>query len=277
MLFFGFGACRGDLRPGPADQPALRDVLRLVVGGLCRSSLFFGPVWQGDQPGPHHQRGSSRKLTGGDPDRGVFDYPERLGYWPAALGLFAFVWIELVYPYAHRARAGPAVVRGVRRGDAHRRRALRQHASTSAPTRSRSTPRWSAAVGLGPPRRACWWSAARWPTSIHRPGPARPGRGGRGALRQHGVRLVPRLHALGAVHPGQRRVAGTCSTTWPCWGSASRSGWCSRPAPWLTGVRPATAAQCPAGPVRALDRADRGRATSSPTTSPTWSRSASRR
>jgi hypothetical protein len=27
-------------------------------------------------------------------------YPERLGYWPAALGLYAFVWMELVYPFA---------------------------------------------------------------------------------------------------------------------------------------------------------------------------------
>ena len=36
----------------------------------------------------------------GDPERGVFTYPERLGHWPAALGLFAFVWMELVYPYS---------------------------------------------------------------------------------------------------------------------------------------------------------------------------------
>ena len=30
----------------------------------------------------------------------MFTYPERLGYWPAAVGLFAFVWLELVYPYS---------------------------------------------------------------------------------------------------------------------------------------------------------------------------------
>jgi hypothetical protein len=30
----------------------------------------------------------------------VLVYPARLGYWPAALGLFAFVWLELVYPYS---------------------------------------------------------------------------------------------------------------------------------------------------------------------------------
>ena len=28
----------------------------------------------------------------------MYAYPARLGYWPAAAGLFAFVWLELVYP-----------------------------------------------------------------------------------------------------------------------------------------------------------------------------------
>ncbi len=31
----------------------------------------------------------------------MFAYPERLGHWPAAAGLLAFVWIELVYPYGN--------------------------------------------------------------------------------------------------------------------------------------------------------------------------------
>ncbi|HET9498781.1 MAG TPA: hypothetical protein VFO98_00830 [Marmoricola sp.] len=38
------------------------------------------------------------KVTGGDPGQGMVRYPERWGYWPAALGLFAFVWQELVNP-----------------------------------------------------------------------------------------------------------------------------------------------------------------------------------
>ena len=33
-----------------------------------------------------------------DPGRGVLRYPSWLGYWPAAVGLFAFVWTELVDP-----------------------------------------------------------------------------------------------------------------------------------------------------------------------------------
>ena len=41
---------------------------------------------------------SIAKATGGDPGKGVYAYPARLGYWPAAVGLYAFVWQELVNP-----------------------------------------------------------------------------------------------------------------------------------------------------------------------------------
>ncbi len=30
----------------------------------------------------------------------MFEYPAWLGHWPASVGLFAFVWLELVYPYS---------------------------------------------------------------------------------------------------------------------------------------------------------------------------------
>jgi hypothetical protein len=62
-------------------------------------SLLFGPVYKAISPVRTINSGIAR-LTGGDPDRGVFTYPERLGMWPAALGLYAFVWMELVYPFA---------------------------------------------------------------------------------------------------------------------------------------------------------------------------------
>ncbi|GAA4362897.1 hypothetical protein [Nocardioides caricicola] len=67
--------------------------------GLVPLSLVFGPVWKAISP-VRTINLAFAKVTGGDPDRGVFTYPERLGYWPAALGLFAFVWLELVYPYS---------------------------------------------------------------------------------------------------------------------------------------------------------------------------------
>jgi len=66
--------------------------------GLVPLSLLFGPVWKAISPVRTINTVFAR-LSGSDPDRGVFDYPERLGYWPAAVGLFAFVWLELVYPF----------------------------------------------------------------------------------------------------------------------------------------------------------------------------------
>lgn len=67
--------------------------------GLVPLSLLLGPVYKAISP-VRTINAAFAKLSGTDPDKGVFTYPERLGYWPAALGLFAFVWLELVYPYS---------------------------------------------------------------------------------------------------------------------------------------------------------------------------------
>ncbi|HEY0952243.1 hypothetical protein [Nocardioides sp.] len=67
--------------------------------GLVPLSLLLGPVWKAISPVRTINLGFA-KVSGSDPDRGLFTYPERLGYWPAALGLFAFVWMELVYPFS---------------------------------------------------------------------------------------------------------------------------------------------------------------------------------
>ena len=71
----------------------------LWVGLSSRISLLFGPAWKAISPLRTINVGLAR-LSGGDPDRGVFTYPEWLGMWPAAVGLYAFVWMELVYPFA---------------------------------------------------------------------------------------------------------------------------------------------------------------------------------
>nr|WP_221634247.1 hypothetical protein [Nocardioides luti] len=67
--------------------------------GLVPLSLLLGPVWKAISP-VRTVNLLFAKLSGSDPDDGVFTYPERLGHWPAAVGLFAFVWLELVYPYS---------------------------------------------------------------------------------------------------------------------------------------------------------------------------------
>jgi hypothetical protein len=66
--------------------------------GVPIASLFFGRVWRAISPFRLISTGIAR-ASGGDPDDGVFPYPERLGMWPAAVGLFAFVWMELVYTH----------------------------------------------------------------------------------------------------------------------------------------------------------------------------------
>lgn len=67
--------------------------------GLVPLSLVFGPVWKAISPVRTINLVFAR-LSGSDPEAGVFHYPARLGYWPAAVGLFAFVWLELVYPFS---------------------------------------------------------------------------------------------------------------------------------------------------------------------------------
>lgn len=71
----------------------------LLWVGFVPVSLLLGPAYKAISPVRTINLGFA-KLTGSDPTRGVFTYPERLGMWPAALGLYAFVWMELVYPFA---------------------------------------------------------------------------------------------------------------------------------------------------------------------------------
>ncbi|HEY3529597.1 MAG TPA: hypothetical protein VGK78_10625 [Nocardioides sp.] len=66
--------------------------------GVPVASLLFGRVWRSISPFRLISTGIAR-VSGGEPDEGVFRYPERLGMWPAALGLLAFVWMELVYTH----------------------------------------------------------------------------------------------------------------------------------------------------------------------------------
>ena len=66
--------------------------------GMVVASLLFGRVWKAISPFRLINGGLAR-ISGGDPDVGVFTYPERLGMWPAAVGLYAFVWMELVYTH----------------------------------------------------------------------------------------------------------------------------------------------------------------------------------
>ncbi|OEJ31317.1 hypothetical protein BGK67_08130 [Streptomyces subrutilus] len=83
----------------PARNPAPGAVYVLFWVGLVPASLLLGPVWRLINP----LRTLHRLLTRArhrrrDPDRPLPVLPARLGQWPAAAGLFAFTWLELVAP-----------------------------------------------------------------------------------------------------------------------------------------------------------------------------------
>lgn len=63
--------------------------------GMVALSVLVGPVWRAISPVRSINTAFAR-IAGTDPDRGLVAYPAWLGYWPAALGLYAFVWLELV-------------------------------------------------------------------------------------------------------------------------------------------------------------------------------------
>ncbi|MBC7631969.1 hypothetical protein [Aeromicrobium sp.] len=74
--------------PDGSTNGGLGAVYIFVWVGLVPLALVAGHVWRELSPW--------RTLIGSW--RGMWAYPERLGYWPAAAGLFAFVWLELASP-----------------------------------------------------------------------------------------------------------------------------------------------------------------------------------
>ncbi|WP_370617277.1 hypothetical protein [Mumia sp. Pv 4-285] len=82
--------------PGPTNgAPGAFYVLLWV--GIVPMSLALGHVWSYVSPTRALHHAVSRMLRR-DPATGLWTYPAALGYWPAALGLLAFVWTELASP-----------------------------------------------------------------------------------------------------------------------------------------------------------------------------------
>src|SRR3954469_6823850 len=83
--------------PDDARNPVPWVVYVLVWVGLALVSALFGPVWRQVNPLRTVHALLNRAL-GLDPRDGVRELPARLGWWPAAAGLYAFAWLELVSP-----------------------------------------------------------------------------------------------------------------------------------------------------------------------------------
>ena len=71
----------------------------LLWVGIVPASLLLGPFFKAVSPARTISMLFAR-ISGVPEGEGLYAYPARLGYWPAALGLFSFVWLELVYPHA---------------------------------------------------------------------------------------------------------------------------------------------------------------------------------
>ena len=69
--------------------------------GMVPLSVAFGPFYKAVSP-VRTINALFARVSGSDPDQGLYEYPSWLGRWPAALGLYAFVWMELVYPFSNQ-------------------------------------------------------------------------------------------------------------------------------------------------------------------------------
>jgi hypothetical protein len=78
-------------------NPIFGFIYILVWVGLVPISLVFGPVWRTLNPLRTIHLLLS-KLLGQPSSKGLLELPSWVGLWPAALGIFAFTWLELVAP-----------------------------------------------------------------------------------------------------------------------------------------------------------------------------------
>lgn len=97
LALFGWFLLAAVLGENLVINPALGMFYVLLWVGIVPLSLLLGPAYKALSPVRTLHAGLAR-LTGSDPATGLRDYPAGLGYWPAALGLYAFVWLELVHP-----------------------------------------------------------------------------------------------------------------------------------------------------------------------------------
>jgi len=97
LLLTSFVAFAALFGPDLATNPAATWVYVLFWVGLVPASLLFGPVWRQLNPTRTIHWGIAR-ILGIPPGRGLFPYPRRLGYWPAAVSLLSFTYLELVVP-----------------------------------------------------------------------------------------------------------------------------------------------------------------------------------
>ena len=97
MAFFLYVGAAAVFGKDSLINPFLGTFYVLLWVGLVPASLVFGEFFKAVSPARTIAMLFAR-ISGVPDGLGLYAYPARLGYWPAAAGLFAFVWLELVYP-----------------------------------------------------------------------------------------------------------------------------------------------------------------------------------
>ena len=105
MVFFLYVGAAAVFGKDTLVNPFLGVFYLYLWVGLVPASLLFGPFFKAVSPARTISM-LFAKISGVPEGQGLYVYPARLGYWPAAAGLLAFVWLELVYP--HATDLGPA-------------------------------------------------------------------------------------------------------------------------------------------------------------------------
>ncbi|MFI5626184.1 hypothetical protein ACIA03_22175 [Nocardioides sp. NPDC051685] len=99
MTFFCFMLWPALFGPDLLSNPTFGVVYVWLWVGIVPASLLFGRFYRAVSPARTFHL-ILAKVAGRPPGEGISRYPAQLGYWPAAIGLFAFVWLELVSPQA---------------------------------------------------------------------------------------------------------------------------------------------------------------------------------
>lgn len=99
MAFFCFMLWPALFGPDLLNNPTFGVVYVWLWVGIVPASLMFGRFYRAVSPARTLHL-ILAKVAGRPPGEGIRRYPAHLGYWPAAIGLFAFVWLELVSPQA---------------------------------------------------------------------------------------------------------------------------------------------------------------------------------
>lgn len=97
LVVTGFVAFAAVIGPDLATNPSAGLVYVVFWVGLVPASLLFGPIWKYLNPlrTIHAALAAALRLDPKDPS---FTMPAWLGYWPGAVSLFSFVWLELCAP-----------------------------------------------------------------------------------------------------------------------------------------------------------------------------------